>query len=104
MAQQVNLVAGPSKFDLSVALFDRRTGHRHPIEIKDSDGAVYEVVVEAVQAEDGSGDSWNINGYAKPKVTSSIPGIPVRQMNIRGRKCTIYFRTDFRKGWFRFDE
>ena len=69
IANGVDIVNGPSKMDLMLALFDDGgVGHRRVI-IFTIDGREREgersikVVVNAVEREDGSGESWNFKGY-----------------------------------------
>ncbi len=49
---------GPSKFDLSVALF-----RREPVSFTLQSGSKVVVTINRVQAEDGSAESWNIDGF-----------------------------------------
>lgn len=57
MATQRNLTAGPSKFDLMASLF---TGKRVIFTIEGL--GEQEALVSLVEAEDGSFESWNIQG------------------------------------------
>jgi len=96
------VVSGPSKWDLSLALFDRSSSSARKVlfGMKFNDRvADHEVQVNSVEAEDGSGESWNITGYAtliagEGPLRGSVPRRP--------RHVSIYFRTDNRKGSITF--
>ncbi len=62
----VNIVNGPSKFDLMTALFVWHP-ERMRVQFVDScGGRTYSAVINSCGAEDGSGESWNISGYLYP--------------------------------------
>ncbi len=61
MTAQINLVNGPSKFDLMLALFDNKNANRKVTFLTES-GNEYEAMISAVEAEGVSGESWNIKG------------------------------------------
>jgi len=90
------VVGGPTKWDLSVALFDRKSVNCRKVVFRVNCPTIAEfsIVVDSVQAEDGSGESWNIEGTATRKTTNHLPQPP--------RRVFIYFRTDTRKGHIRF--
>lgn len=105
------VVAGPAKFDLMLALFDRKmvNGRKVVFGVTNSspgkqDAAVdleYDVSVTSVEAENGGGESWNIQGYAtiRPKDGEWKDSSPVPSPH---RRVLIYFRTDKRKGHIKF--
>ena len=103
--EQRPITNGPSKWDLSVALFDRKlvNGRKVRFAVATTPEVQVEVLVSSVQAEDGSGESWNIEGYATelkcfPKggtwKDTTVPPPPHRVF--------ICFRTDRRTGYIKF--
>jgi hypothetical protein len=89
--RHVPITDGPSKFDLMVALFDRKPRSR-VLTFETGGGQKVEVTIVSVQIEDGSGESWNIQvsiQSANCRMSSGIKWIPI---------CRMYFRTDKRKG------
>lgn len=76
------ITAGPSKFDLSVSLFTQK-GKSVKFTV---DGKSVEVCLSTVQAEDGSGESWNLTGY----IVGMMPP----------KHYKAYFSTQSRKGHF----
>lgn len=90
------IINGPSKWDLSIALFDRKPKNR--IVTFDTNcplAAHIEVSVLSVQAEDGSGESWNIEGLV-------VDGN--RATWTKGKRVFIHFYTNTRSGQIRFFE
>ncbi len=65
---------GPSKYDLQKALFDRKGngGKPHQVEFTTDDGVTLVVIVSWVEAEDGSGDSWNIEARVVRQFSASM--------------------------------
>ena len=59
--EAVAILNGPSKFDIMLALFDRR---KVSLRVCFPRGNPFDapLIVSSVEAEDGSGDSWNIKG------------------------------------------
>ena len=98
MATQVlKITEGPSKWDLMLALFDHKPRSRR-VTFKLEGGQEFQLLVLRVQAEDGSGESWNIDGHAEP-----LPG-KILPIGIKwGPSSMIYFRTDSRKGHLRLE-
>jgi len=92
MTTQINIVDGPSKFDLMTALFVWKP-ERLRVEFKADDGAIYKASINACEAEDGSGECWIIRGYA------------IDASSVRSRSAESYegfFRTNTRAGFLRF--
>lgn len=58
---QIEIVAGPSKFDLMNSLFVWKPNHL-TVDFMDPVGTHYEVMITAVEAEDGSGEKWLFKG------------------------------------------
>ena len=56
--REFQILDGPPKFDLMAALFDEKKV-RFNLEY----AGLVTVQINRVEAEDGSRDSWNINGY-----------------------------------------
>jgi len=62
------VVGGPGKFDLMVAFFDGDCRNRRNVTfVTGISGKVTRtfgpVVINSMEREDGSGESWNISGY-----------------------------------------
>lgn len=98
---QFPILNGPSKWDLAIGLFDRKPFNRRlefRANVDMSVGQPFEVTLTSVEAEDGSGESWNIKGYAMEIIHResgrTIPTPP--------RDVSIYYRTDTRKGHIKF--
>lgn len=99
-----NIVKAPSKFDFSIAFFDRpnpgkldgRRSINFTIEGPSCTNGQrqIEVVINGVSWEDGSGESWCFNGYCKTDV-----GQPQNWT----AKVKGWFRTSDRKGWIDID-
>jgi len=96
------IIDGPSKWELSLALFDRST-HTRRVHISANipHSVWFDLGVESVQAKDNSGDSWNIEGELGVAVRKK--GVPVTaptpdpfsrvfiQYNTRSRQGTVRF-------------
>ncbi len=99
-----SIINAPSKFDLSIAFFDRsnpeKLGGRRSVNLtiqgpSCSNGQQQiEVVINGISWEDGSGQSWCFKGYCTTNV-----GQP--------QNCTAevkgWFKTSDRKGWIDID-
>lgn len=99
-----SVIAGPSKFDLSTGLF--AWNPRRPVVFAANCpvGTQFEVYVTSVQARDGSGESWNIEGVVgevrlPPRTEGKISFTAVPE---RGQRVFINFRTDRRQGRVKF--
>ena len=91
---------GPSKFDLQQAFFDAGTPKKHDrraitLEIDDKYYETTEVIVNLIAWEDGSGDSWILEGF----VTIIKGNLTVRGKN----KFTCYYSTHNRRGRIEFN-
>jgi len=94
MATSFRIVSGPSKFDLMAALFSRSGAWTHGTQLveftyQDGDGNPKKIKTSVTQvgAEDGSGESWMLEG------------------NVNDEHLTVYkahFRTDNRHGCIEF--
>jgi len=84
-----SIVDAPSKWSLSLAFFDHDGDKRRYafFKIKDplKETVDVRVLINQLQWEDGSGESWNFEGYAR---------IEGKSFNVRG-----WFRTTDRKGY-----
>jgi len=90
---QITIVNGPSKFDLMTALFVWKP-ERHKVEFTAANGTVYTASILACEAEDGSGECWNIRG-----VVSDSNGRLRIKKHFKG-----FFRTNTRAGFLKIDE
>ncbi|HUQ30167.1 MAG TPA: hypothetical protein VM103_01465 [Candidatus Paceibacterota bacterium] len=88
MTSHVQIVNGPSKFDLMLALFEWKP-NRPLVMFKTEGGKLLEASVTSVEAEDGSGESWNIEGYV---------GTERARKEHQATRFRAYFRTDSRRG------
>ena len=99
-----SIINAPSKFDLSIAFFDRpnpeQLGGRRSVNFtiqgpSCSNGQQQiEVVINRISWEDGSGESWCFEGYCKTNIG---------QPKNRTTKVKGWFRTSDRKGWIDID-
>ncbi len=88
----LTIVAGPSKFDLMTALFIWKP--EHPVvSFQTEDGTTHLVRINSVSAEDGSGESWNIRGYAIKVGPNAVH-----------RNFQMYFATTGRRGWIKYTD
>ena len=95
---QYQIVNGPSKRDLELALFDGDSQHRRHVVFSFEEHygesgksialTVRAFILNGVSREDGSGESWLINGY----FAGAYPPIPIKG----------YFSTKTRKGHLEF--
>jgi hypothetical protein len=83
-----NVVGGPSKFDLMVSLFEGNPKDRRTVAFK-LEGLRQEikVAITGVQQEDGSGESWNIEGWVMGEPSAHVK---------------VYYCSRGRSGFFRF--
>ncbi len=97
MARRSNIVDGPSKFDLMLALFDVYSNRRRTVEFLlenpeakqvDLQCASLNFVINEVGREDGGDENWLFKGYYK---------VADRNGHVRG-----FFSTRTRKGWVEF--
>ena len=93
MTTQINLVNGPSKFDLMAALFVWKP-NRNWVKFQADDGSTYEALINACEAEDGSGECWIIRGVAHNNT----------QGGRANKHFKGFFRTNTRKGHLAFIE
>lgn len=65
MADSFRIVNGPSKFELVISLFEGNPTPRHTatFEIEAVGGVQFKVAIYCISQEDGSGESWNFEGY-----------------------------------------
>lgn len=92
-----DIIQGPSKFDLMLALFDRKVNNPRHVDFKLSGGNVTTfVVINGVEVEDGSGENWIFKGYAKNATATDHQGAKTSST------CFGFYRTDTRKGWIEF--
>ena len=101
MASNHSIIAGPSKWNLSLALFDRNPGNPRLIDFEINRPSKFNVGVRvtSIQAKDDSGNHWNIEGLMG---TMTYTGDrPVPEGNLR---VFIEYRTDQRVGTIRFFE
>lgn len=103
MKIKFNIIVGPSKFALSTAFFDRLNGHRRPVEftvaMKAKEGLPFQVsiVINMIQWEDGSGESWSFRGYV---TEVNCRWLHTRHPQHPQNAAFGWFRTDKRNhGW-----
>lgn len=99
---QFPVIGGPSKFDLSNGLF--AWNPRRPVIFQANCpvGTTVEVYVTSVQAHDGSGESWNIEGRVEKVQRPRRAGQETLFLPERGQQVFLYFRTDRRQGHVKF--
>lgn len=96
------VTSGPSKWDLSLALFDRKDSQPRQVQFHANCNlsCIVTVTITGVQAEDGSGESWNIEGRATKIIRQKgvLDSFPLPKAG----RVSIHFRTDSRQGRIRF--
>lgn len=91
---RADIHAGPSKFDLMLALFDRAGSRPRSVQFTAGPGhSLVDVVITGVSMEDGSGESWLFEGYERPP----------RDRGTTTPLCGSY-RTNTRAGWLSYKE
>ncbi|MGH7175334.1 MAG: hypothetical protein ACREGR_03180 [Minisyncoccia bacterium] len=100
-AVRAKIANGPSKFDLMLALFDRKVVNTRHVEFKmEGEGKIAaHVVIFEVRVEDGSGESWLFKGRVRGMEPDSHVGVPPVSRGVHG-----WYRTDTRKGWIELDD
>lgn len=96
---QHKIIGAPSKWTLSVNFFDKVDGKRRPVTFTiewPSSHANYpvSVIIDLIQWEDGSGESWCFEGYVQDTF-GKMEGIS------KNDKVQGWFRTSDRKGWIK---
>lgn len=89
MTAQVNLTGGPSKFDLMTALFVMKP-NRTCVQFKTKLGQLINALIDGVDIEDGSGESWCIRGHGSFTTHAT------------NRRFEGYFNTQTRTGYLKF--
>ena len=88
--QRLEIVGGPSKFDLMLGLFSGTSTSPHYISFVIKDGHDNRIVIKfllnGVSKEDGSGGSWLFTAYTAEEIFSA----------------NGYFSTKTRRGWIKF--
>ena len=100
MTTQVIVIAnGPGKFELMTSLFVWKP-EKPTVQFVDERGQTYTASINGCEAEDGSGESWNLIGYVKVPFAgdSKHPGAVV----LKHCRFKAYFRTDRRQGRLEF--
>lgn len=96
MASLLNakIIDGPSKFDLMLALFDRKSVNTRQVTFATENGRdlgqTLNAVINSVGVEDGSGESWILEGYFMSRLRGTMPPPP--------RHFKMYFHTGRRQG------
>lgn len=82
---------GPGKFELMVSLLHGELDNRSSVQFhsEKSFKSPMRVRINSLEREDGSGDCWNLTGFAL--------GYAAHEGKVQG-----FFRTDSRKGWIEF--
>lgn len=92
--QEFRVVGGPNKFDLMAALFYGNMDTRHLVDFKvDGQKEPITVIISSVEREDGSGESWNLQGY-----------VARTHKTLRGNVVKMYFSTQTRRGNMRIND
>jgi hypothetical protein len=98
-ANEITIVGGPSKFDLMVSLFgtnrEKRTVYFDVVGPVSGIRVSAEFVIAAVEREDGSGESWLIQGWRLTRYVQN------REWAIRTEELVPfkgYFSTKSRRG------
>jgi hypothetical protein len=62
-AQQQKIVNGPGKWDLMLALFHGCSSDPNLVLVTLESGELLQLRINEVSREDGSGESWNLEGF-----------------------------------------
>src|SRR6185503_21034987 len=84
--ETIQLVDGPSKYDLSRALFDPQAVSPQKVTLRTADGTILMATVGSVEIEDGSGECFLLKG--------ACIGLDNSRRPYEG-----FIRTNVRKGW-----
>ena len=77
----LEVVNGPSKWDLMIALFHGNSSHRYPVQFHvESFNSPVEAIINGVESEDESGYSWRILGYIR---------LPAESYSFQGRYTSL---------------
>jgi hypothetical protein len=92
-----DIVNGPSKMDLMLALFDKPRSSHPAVRTVDFEALIPVPVlvtmsVTSVQAEDGSRESWNVEGYVYG-AEHLTPGQSDSSLPVNGKRLFVYYRT-----------
>ncbi len=88
---------GPSKFDLMVSLFEGCPSHRKFVTFELAGLAhLIPVAITCVEQKDGSGESWNIKGWAR---TDTVQAHVEGYYASRGRKGLLKFVVPTHNCW-----
>jgi hypothetical protein len=85
-SKSVEIVGGPSKYDLMVSLFTI-TPARVSVVFRTKNHGDFTACINGARWEDGSGESWIIEGYS---------------VHTAGARFTGYFSTKDRRGHIKF--
>lgn len=92
-ATKIQLITkGPSKYDLSLGLFDRKQVNMRSLQFTTSEDLVFDVVVTGVDASEDTGEAWRITGRTRSR--ERVPGPPHRVF--------IVYSTESRTGSIKF--
>ncbi len=95
---QYFVTSGPSKWDLSLALFDRKPIRDVEFQANCPVGTKMDIEVTSVQAEDTTGESWNVEGILQRAWREVRPSNNDLFFPTQGLRVFIYYRTDRRGG------
>ncbi len=102
--KQFPVIGGPSKFDLFYALSVWNPHRPVVFNANCPVGTTFEVYVLSVQAENGSGESWNIEGRVGEVKRAKRAGQENLFLPERGQHVFLHFHTDRRQGHVKFFE
>ncbi len=88
------IVKGPSKDAMFDALKNYKSINAPRVQFSIEKGIAQEVAITGISLEDGSGESWNIQGRARAMIKGTAVTLPDTQVR-------IYFRTDTRRGYMK---
>lgn len=95
-----NIVSGPSKFDLMLALFDRKPITRElEFGLPGPDKEAALIVISGLELEDGSGESWNYKGMLRRMLPYPKDGSPPPPRRVEG-----WYHTGRRQGTMRYSD
>lgn len=92
------IIGGPSKFELMLALFDRKPINTRDVEFKlRGPGRISAlVVIDSLKSESASGDYWTYSGSVRRMLPHQKDGVPPPPLEVVGT-----YSTDTRTGSIR---
>src|SRR5690606_36912190 len=92
-SENIQLINGPSKWDLMIALLHGRSDKAELVEVQAEDQFVFPLRINSMIREDGSGENWILTGMSPIKSTGEEIEFSAF-FSTRVRSGTIRFKRD----------